>query len=108
MMSNITIHEGTDYLTVRLDALDVFHIQNPTDDVRDMIDILVANANVGARLQHALTPSPMTKCAYIGEIKQDIEMVDEEGNERMFTRTLPWTTIKDVMRMIRKYGGLND
>jgi hypothetical protein len=52
------------------------------------------------RLREALTPSGETKAAYIGEIKYSYVDYDEFGDERTVTRTLDWTTTKDVMAII--------
>lgn len=54
-----------------------------------------------ARLREALEPSGYTKAAYIGEIQYSYVDWDEFGDERTVTRTLEWTTTKEVMAMIR-------
>ena len=60
------------------------------------------------RLQTALTPSGTTKQAYIGEFKFTISESDPDGDEFLRTMIVPWTTIKEIMRAIRKeaqHGG---
>lgn len=61
-----------------------------------------------AALCEALTPSPETKAAYMGEVVlETISDDDEDGLPVSVTRYVPWTAIKDVMRMIsrRALGG---
>ena len=49
----------------------------------------------------ALTPSGDTKAAYIGEFEHVIYDLDEDGKEHPRSITVPWTTIKDIMKAIR-------
>lgn len=49
------------------------------------------------RLEEALTPGPQTKAAYIGEFQFDEESDDGLGTA---TRTVPWTTVKEIMAAI--------
>jgi hypothetical protein len=53
----------------------------------------------------ALTPSQDTKHAYIGEFKFEIPFsgYDENGEWSEFTNkvTVPWTTVKDIMKAIK-------
>lgn len=53
-----------------------------------------------ARLQESLTPSGTTKADYIGEFKFYIEDTDEDGFEFRRSITVPWTTIKEIMKAI--------
>jgi predicted HicB family RNase H-like nuclease len=55
-----------------------------------------------ASLEEALTPSPDTKTEYSGEFKFHIDESSETGEPYSRAVTVPWTTIKDIMKMIRK------
>lgn len=53
-------------------------------------------------LLEALTPSAETKAAYAAEFHfQGPEYLDEDGNPQSDRHMVPWTTIKEVMAMIR-------
>lgn len=54
------------------------------------------------RLRNALTPSAETKAAYIGEFSVPLTDIDENGEEYTRRINVPWTTIKEVMSVIRK------
>lgn len=57
------------------------------------------------RLREALTPSGATKAAYMGEFTFFERYIDDNGEftvERRVERTVPWTTIKDIMAAISK------
>jgi hypothetical protein len=59
------------------------------------------------QLQEVLTPSADTKGAYSGEfyVKRHTESSeDSEGYTEKFM--IPWTTIKDIMKMMRERAGL--
>jgi hypothetical protein len=62
-------------------------------------DIEVAEAEAKA-LREALTPSEITKAAYIGEFEFPVKAYDEDGEELTFPATVPWTTIKEIMAAI--------
>lgn len=49
------------------------------------------------RLREALTPSAATKTAYIGEFSWS-----DDCYGGSVTRTVPWTTVKEIMAAIRK------
>lgn len=52
-------------------------------------------------LKKALTPSAETKFVYSSEIFYTTE--DSEGEVQK--HYVPWTAIKDIMKLIRKYAG---
>ena len=55
-----------------------------------------------AGLVKAVTPSPKTKAAYIGEFHFDWTVWDPKGEEQITHRVqVPWTTIKQIMSAIR-------
>ena len=57
-------------------------------------------------LTEALTPSGATKAAYIGEFSFNVEGWDPEGGEDgegeavTESKTVPWTTVKEIMAAI--------
>jgi len=53
-------------------------------------------------LKEAVTPSADTKRAYIGEFTMRILEFDENGDEVFYTVDIPWITVKDIMKAIRK------
>ena len=60
-----------------------------------------------AALDSALTPSPDTKAAYIGEFHFLIDVASETGEPYSQKVTVPWTTTKDIMKAIKKYAEEN-
>lgn len=60
------------------------------------------------RLRAALTPSAETKAAYIGEFTMDLRQLDEFGVEQTARITIPWTSVKEIMRAIQKYADEQD
>jgi hypothetical protein len=59
------------------------------------------------RFRGALTPTAETKAAYIGEFSFTTEEADilcEHGETYPVKRTVPWDTIKDIMKAIRTRG----
>lgn len=57
------------------------------------------------RLKEALTPSGHTKAAYAGEFHMGITLY--AGGEEEYRRVMiPWTTIKEIMAMIRARSAL--
>lgn len=54
-----------------------------------------------ARLREALTPSGDTKAAYISEVLCDCPTEDWKHH-------VPWTSIKEIMSMIRSRAALSD
>lgn len=55
-----------------------------------------------AKLREALTPSADTKAAYMSEVVlETISDDDEDGLPVAVTRYVPWTAIKDTMKLIR-------
>lgn len=55
-----------------------------------------------AKLREALTPSAETKAAYMSEVVlETISDDDEDGLPVAVTRYVPWTAIKDTMKLIR-------
>lgn len=73
-----------------------------------LLDRVEALEAENGRLREALTPSADTKAAYIGEIKYSYVEWDEFGDERTVTRTLEWSTTKEVMAMISARAALSD
>lgn len=63
-------------------------------------------ASENERLRAALTPSGNTKAAYIGEFSFTIEDRDEDGEEWPREITVPWATVKVIMKAIREYAAL--
>jgi len=61
---------------------------------------LSAALSQAAALREALTPSAETKAAYIGKFSFLQEALDGDGFEIMETITIPWTTIKEIMKAI--------
>jgi len=72
--------------------------ERPSDAIRE-IGKMVDERN---SLRKALTPSAETKGAYSGEFLFDTVEYDDEGNEYNFARVVPWTTIKEIMTVIRE------
>lgn len=70
-----------------------------TDRIRRATVYLAALHADNARLREALTPSGDTKAAYMGEFSWEEESDDGRG---VATRTIPWTTIKEIMAAIRQ------
>lgn len=60
------------------------------------------------RMEEALTPSADTKAAYIDEFSHNVRCISDEGEEQMFTATVPWTTIKEIMAAIRARAALDE
>lgn len=59
-----------------------------------------------AGLVKAVTPSPETKAAYIGEFHFNWTVWDPTGEEQITHRVqVPWATIKQIMSAIRAQGG---
>ena len=56
------------------------------------------------RLWAALTPNAQTKAAYIGKFTMTLKEVDDYGDDRSLRVTIPWTSIKEIMRAILKYA----
>lgn len=63
-------------------------------------------ASENERLRAALTPSAETRTAYIGEFSFLRTSTDEHGNELYERITVPWTTVKDIMKAIREHAAL--
>lgn len=55
-----------------------------------------------AELEAALTPSEETKFAYMGEVNFWHTDFDEDGNEHRIRLDVPWTSIKELMKLIRE------
>jgi hypothetical protein len=53
-------------------------------------------------LEEALTPNGETKAAYIGEFKQGVSLRDQHGNVIEGEAIITWTTVKEIMKAIRK------
>jgi hypothetical protein len=51
-------------------------------------------------LLEALTPSADTKAAYIGEVKDRICVLDEDGDEIWDDHVISWDATKAIMKMI--------
>ena len=66
--------------------------------------VLVAIVDQLERTHAALTPSADTKSAYMGEFQFRFPAYDADGVERMFTPSIPWTAIKDIMSAIVAYA----
>lgn len=58
--------------------------------------------DISMGLLGALTPSPETKAAYMGEFSVRLPDLGEDGNEVMRDINVPWTTIRDIMAAILK------
>jgi hypothetical protein len=71
---------------------DLTHLRRQLVDVRAERDAL----------REALTPSPETKGAYIGEFSFRVELSDEDGDRYSQEFYVPWTTIKEIMAAITK------
>jgi hypothetical protein len=59
------------------------------------------------RLMDALTPSPDTKSAYVGEFGWTRELQDPSGDgddTYCESLTVPWVVTKDIMKAIREYA----
>lgn len=69
-------------------------------------EIVLTLLDAYEKLLAAVTPSPDTKFAYIGEIKQVVTFTDQEGDESHAAITIEWTTQKEFMALIRKQAGL--
>lgn len=67
-------------------------------EAADTISALTAERDA---LLAALTPSAETKAAYIGEFTMPFLMLDEDGNGKLEYPYVPWTTIKEIMAVIR-------
>ena len=52
------------------------------------------------RYKEALTPSEDTKAAYWGEFSFYRTYIDDTGNEVAVKEHVPWTTIKEIMKVI--------
>lgn len=59
------------------------------------------------RFIEALTPSSETKAAYIGEFSFRAHESNDVGEEFTRSFTVPWTTIKEIMKAIRKRAGID-
>lgn len=59
------------------------------------------------KLREALTPYGETKYAYSGEFSWTEWLPDENGIEQGHERTVPWTTIKEIMAAIRERAGVD-
>ena len=66
--------------------------------------ILVAIVDQLEKTHSALTPSPDTKGAYMGEFQFNFPAYDADGRERMFTPNIPWTAIKEIMAAIADHA----
>ncbi len=71
-------------------------------------DTLNAKAAELERLREALTPSADTKEAYIGEFRFNFPIRDHNGDDRVYTPNVPWTTIKEIMAAIRARAALKE
>jgi hypothetical protein len=60
------------------------------------------------RLQEALTPSGATKAAYIGEFSFDIDDRNEDGEECSRNVVVPWTTVKEIMAVVRSRAEMKE
>lgn len=60
-----------------------------------------------AALENALTASPDTKSAYNGDFAFSITLRDEMDDEYSHSVTVPWTTVKDIMKKIKQYADEN-
>lgn len=61
-------------------------------------------------LHEAMTPSVDTKAAYIGEFSFNVEVWDPDGGEAgegeavLESKTVPWTTVKEIMAAISAHA----
>lgn len=58
-------------------------------------------------LREALTPSAETKAAYSGEFHFNTVSVDDNGDDLVVERTVPWTTVKEIMAAILNRAALS-
>lgn len=58
------------------------------------------------RTREALTPSSVTKGAYMGEFRFWVPVMDEEGEEAELFIDTPWDTIKQIMAAISARAAL--
>ena len=69
---------------------------------RPVVERIKALEAQNAKLREALTPSADTKAAYMSEVVlETISDEDEDGLPVAVTRFVPWTAIKDTMKLIR-------
>ena len=67
-------------------------------DGPDQLETIIAG------LREALTPSAATKAAYSGEFEITRTWVGSLGTDVVEKIPVPWTTIKEIMGMIRDRG----
>jgi hypothetical protein len=76
----------------------------PDGSIRNLCPVygepLEANLQVIETLRAALTPSAETKSAYMGEFSFPKTYTDEYGDEISVNMSVPWTTIKEIMKAI--------
>lgn len=95
-------YENQIYKSLETDELEALQIKWPLiwnaflDSERKVASL---EAEVAA-LRGELTPNENTKYAYIGEFKQDIALLDENGIENVHEVIIEWTTIKKIMATI--------
>ena len=55
-----------------------------------------------ARYMEALTPTGLTKNAYLGEFAFDVETTQEDDEDGVYQKVyVPWKTIKEIMTAIQ-------
>ena len=94
----VTADDAREYISTTLDEL-----EKGEQRWKARADTLARRVE---RLEAALTPSADTKAAYMGEIVLTITYRDDNGNELTRDKDLPWTTIKEVMALIRARAAL--
>lgn len=78
-----------------------FGMSIPASRERDL-DLIASDAMTEiVRLREALTPSPETKAAYMGEFSVPLPESDGNGGEHIRRINVPWVTIKEIMAAIR-------
>lgn len=78
------------------------------DTVAALADLAEAQAQEIAKLHEALTASGATKAAYIGEFRQSVRCIDEDGDEVWGDVLIEWTVIEEIMAAIRARAALGD
>lgn len=82
-------------------------VEKQYEILQELRDSLVAKDKELKAYKDALTPSAETKAAYIGEIDWAEERIDEDGEGHLEAVTLPWTSMKEFMALIRGYAKAN-
>jgi hypothetical protein len=74
--------------------------ENAEGEAKAWESTAISRQNEAKALREALTPSEMTKAAYIGEFEFSIRDLGDDGNETHRAITIPWVSIKEIMAAI--------